>query len=97
MTAAKFLPMDPRDPVFHSFFEITTLANFPQAYNAGEPIFSGLYENNDPKRSSEHHPRNGQLYQGQPFNSDRWNLEIDPQQLADEPELLQQRQSVPEH
>ena len=48
--AAKFLPMDPRDPVFHSFFEITTLANFPQAYNAGEPIFSGLYENNDPSK-----------------------------------------------
>jgi hypothetical protein len=47
---AKFLPMDPRDPVFHTFFEILSLENFPQAYNAGEPIFSGLYENNDPTK-----------------------------------------------
>jgi hypothetical protein len=48
--SAKFLPMDPRDPVFHSFFEVPSLENFPQAYNAGEPIFRGLYENNDPTR-----------------------------------------------
>jgi len=30
------------------FFEIETLQNFPQAYNVGQPIFRGVYEDNDP-------------------------------------------------
>jgi hypothetical protein len=46
----RFIDMDPSNPIFHSFFEIKSLANFPQAYNAGQPIFRGLYENNDPTR-----------------------------------------------
>ena len=49
----QFLPMDPRDPVFHTFFEIEHLDHFPQAYNAGEPIFSGVYEDNDPHKRLE--------------------------------------------
>jgi uncharacterized protein DUF4159 len=44
---AKFVDMDPSDPIFHSFFEIDSLKNFPQAYNAGPPVFRGLYEDND--------------------------------------------------
>src|SRR5258705_2525357 len=50
--ADRFFDMDPSDPVFHSFFEIRpkTLENFPQAYNAGRPIFRGLYEDNDPRK-----------------------------------------------
>ena len=43
----RFYDMDTAHPIFHSFFEIKSLANFPQAYNAGQPIFRGLYENND--------------------------------------------------
>jgi hypothetical protein len=47
---AKFVDMTPSDPIFHSFFEINSLANFPQAYNAGAPVFRGLYEDNDPTK-----------------------------------------------
>jgi len=38
--------------IFHCFFEIETLANFPQAYNAGPAVFRGLYEDNDPKKTA---------------------------------------------
>ena len=47
---ARFFDMDPADPIFHSFFEIKSLDNFPQAYNGGRPIFRGLYEDNDPRK-----------------------------------------------
>ena len=46
----RFVDMDTSHPIFHSFFEIKSLANFPQAYNAGQPIFRGLYEDNDPNK-----------------------------------------------
>jgi hypothetical protein len=45
---ARFYEMQATHPIFHSFFEINSLGDFPQAYNAGEPIFRGLYEDNDP-------------------------------------------------
>jgi len=50
MPEGRFVEMNPADPVFHSFFEITpnVLNNFPQAYIGGKPMFRGLYENNDP-------------------------------------------------
>jgi len=48
--SARFLEMDPTDPIFHAFFEIRGLENFPQAYNSGRPIFRGLYEDNDPRK-----------------------------------------------
>jgi Domain of unknown function (DUF4159) len=47
---ARFVDMEPSHPIFHSFFEIRSLSDFPQAYNAGRPVFRGLYENNDPHR-----------------------------------------------
>jgi hypothetical protein len=47
---ARLVDMDGSEPVFHSFFEIKSLDNFPQAYNAGRPIFRGLYEDNDPRK-----------------------------------------------
>lgn len=50
LPGAKFFDMDPSHPIFHSFFEIHTLDDFPQAYNAGRPIFRGLYQDNDPRR-----------------------------------------------
>ena len=50
LPGARFVDLDPSNPIFHTFFEITSLTNFPQAYNAGRPIFRGLYEGNDPTR-----------------------------------------------
>jgi hypothetical protein len=47
---ARFIDMDPADPVFHAFFEIKNIDNFPQAYNSGRPVFRGLYEDNDPHK-----------------------------------------------
>ena len=32
------------------FFEINDLARFPQAYVGGNPIFRGIYEDNDPRK-----------------------------------------------
>ena len=46
----RFVDMDTSHPIFHSFFEIHTLGNFPQAYNAGAPVFRGLFEDNDPTK-----------------------------------------------
>ena len=39
--------LDVSHPYFHSFFEIDSLDIVPQAYNAGRPIFRGLFEDND--------------------------------------------------
>ena len=50
LPGARFVDMQSAHPIFHCFFEIETLANFPQAYNAGVPSFLGLYEDNDPKK-----------------------------------------------
>ena len=47
---ARFVDMRPADPIFHSFFEIKGLDDFPQAYNAGRPVFRGAYEDNDPRK-----------------------------------------------
>ena len=44
----KFFDMTAAHPIFHAFFEISRLDNFPQAYIGGQPIFRGLYEDNDP-------------------------------------------------
>ena len=46
----KFFDMDTSHPIFHAFFEIATLENFPQAYNSGRPVFKGVYEDNDPAK-----------------------------------------------
>ena len=43
----RFFDMSPHDPIFHSFFEINRLDVIPQAYNAGQPVFRGVYEDND--------------------------------------------------
>jgi hypothetical protein len=50
LPGARFVEMQASHPIFHCFFEIETLANFPQAYNAGPPVFRGVYEDNDPKK-----------------------------------------------
>ena len=50
MPEGRFFDMDTSHPVFHAFFEINGLNQFPQAYNAGQPVFRGLYEDNDPSK-----------------------------------------------
>ena len=50
LPTVRFFDMDPSHPIFHSFFEINRLDNFPQAYNAGRPVFRGVYEDNDPRK-----------------------------------------------
>ena len=46
----RFFDMSATHPIFHSFFEINNLDIVPQAYNAGQPIFRGVYEDNDPSK-----------------------------------------------
>jgi hypothetical protein len=46
----QFFDMAASHPIFHSFFEINRLDNFPQAYNSGQPVFRGVFEDNDPTR-----------------------------------------------
>src|SRR3954471_15434290 len=46
----KFYPMSATHPIFHAFFEINQLDNFPQAYINGQPVFKGMYEDNDPEK-----------------------------------------------
>jgi len=50
---AVFVDMKATDPIFHVFFDINDLSVVPQAYNAGQPIFRGLYEDNDPTQRLE--------------------------------------------
>jgi hypothetical protein len=50
LPGVRFLEMDPAHAIFHVFFEITSLDNFPQAYNTGRAIFRGVFEDNDPQK-----------------------------------------------
>jgi len=43
----RFVDLSISNPIFHSFFEIKSL-DIPQAYVGGDPIFRGLFEDNDP-------------------------------------------------
>jgi Domain of unknown function (DUF4159) len=47
---ARFVEMQASHPIFHAFFEINSLDDFPQAYNSGQPIFRGVFEDNDPSK-----------------------------------------------
>jgi hypothetical protein len=50
LPGVRFYEMSASHPIFHSFFEIGDLDIVPQAYNAGKPIFRGIYEDNDPSK-----------------------------------------------
>jgi hypothetical protein len=50
LPAVRFYEMAASHPIFHSFFEVNNLDIIPQAYNAGRPIFRGVYEDNDPSK-----------------------------------------------
>jgi hypothetical protein len=46
----RWVDLDKDSPIFHSFFEISSLDIIPQAYDAGRPMFRGYYQNNDPTK-----------------------------------------------
>jgi hypothetical protein len=46
----RWVDLDASHPIFHSFFEINSLDIIPQAYDAGRPLFRGMYEDNDPSK-----------------------------------------------
>ncbi|PYQ75396.1 MAG: hypothetical protein DMG01_18865 [Acidobacteria bacterium] len=50
LPGARFVDLDATHPIFHAFFEIDDLDIIPQYYDAGKPIFRGIYENNDPTK-----------------------------------------------
>jgi hypothetical protein len=50
LPGGRFVDLDASHPIFHSFFEINRLDIIPQAYIAGQPVFRGLYEDNDPRK-----------------------------------------------
>jgi hypothetical protein len=50
LPGVRFFDLKPSDQIFHCFFEIASLENFPQAYNAGRPVFRGVYQDNDPSK-----------------------------------------------
>jgi hypothetical protein len=50
LPGVKLFEMKAADPIFHSFFAIATLDNFPQAYTTGRAVFRGVYEDNDPSK-----------------------------------------------
>jgi hypothetical protein len=47
---ARFVDLDPASPVFHSFFEINDFGIVPQYYDRGQPVFRGVFEDNDPSK-----------------------------------------------
>jgi hypothetical protein len=50
LPGARFVDLDVSHPIFNQFFSIKSLDIFPQAYNAGQPIFRGLFDDNDPAK-----------------------------------------------
>jgi hypothetical protein len=50
LPAGRFVDLDPLQPIFHAFFEIRSIDNFPQAYVPGRPVFRGIFEDNDPRK-----------------------------------------------
>jgi hypothetical protein len=50
MPEGRFVDLDASDAIFHSFFEVDRLDIIPQAYIAGQPIFRGLFEDNDRRK-----------------------------------------------
>lgn len=44
---AQIVDLTPNDPIFHSFFDITSFGIIPQDYDTGRPVLRGIYEGND--------------------------------------------------
>jgi hypothetical protein len=47
---AKIVDLDITNPLFHSFFDVPSFDVMVNMYDAGKPIFRGIYEDNDPKK-----------------------------------------------
>ena len=47
LPGVEFFDMAADDVVFHSFFDIKDIDHFPQAYVGGNPVFKGIFEDND--------------------------------------------------
>ena len=50
LPVAQFVDLDSTHPIFHSFFEIDSFNVIPQYYDRGQPVFRGVFENNDPTK-----------------------------------------------
>ena len=50
LPGARIVDLDPKHPIFHSFFEIDSFEIIPQYYDQGAPVFRGIFENNDPTK-----------------------------------------------
>jgi hypothetical protein len=46
----RFVELEASHPLFHSFFEISEPSKIPQYYDPGEPVFLGVFEDNDPSK-----------------------------------------------
>lgn len=46
----RFVELDATHPIFHSFFEITSLDFVPPYDVGGRPVFYGMFEDNDPQK-----------------------------------------------
>lgn len=46
---ARWIQLDAKHPVFHTFFQIESLDNLIPSYR-GMPVFMGIFEDNDPKK-----------------------------------------------
>ena len=46
----QIVDLHPSDPIFHSFFDISSFSIVPQYYDRGAPVFRGIYEDNDPSK-----------------------------------------------
>jgi len=47
---ARIVDLTPKDPIFHSFYEINSFDIVPMAYGRGRPLFQGIYLDNDPSK-----------------------------------------------
>jgi hypothetical protein len=45
-----FIDCTPDMPIFHAYYQFGSLDDIPQDYDAGRPIFRGLFEDNDPHK-----------------------------------------------
>lgn len=46
----KFVDLTTSHPIFHSFFDITSLDGIAQYYDPGRPVIRAIFEDNDPKK-----------------------------------------------
>jgi hypothetical protein len=50
LPGAHIVDLDPKHPIFHSFFEIDSFDVIPQSYDMARPQIRGIFEDNDPSK-----------------------------------------------